>query len=155
MQKSDKIIRIIYSVLFMAAVAALGGAFTDTSTAWYQDLVKPMLQPPGVVFSIVWTILYIMIAVSLSLVSINPAAPKKTLFLYGLNGVLNVVWSYTFFYQQNPAGAVFVLILIIATAVLLFKDVFTLNKTAAYLLIPYMVWLFFALYLNYEIAFLN
>ncbi len=155
MQKSDKILRIIYSVLFMASVAALGAFFTDTSTDWYINLTKPELQPPPVVFSIVWTVIYILIAVSLSLVSTNSNVTKKVLFLYALTGVLNVLWSYTFFYLQNPSGAVFVLILIIAAAVILFTNVFRIDKTAAYLLVPYTVWICFALYLNYEIAFLN
>lgn len=155
MQKKEKIIRIIFSVLFVAAVAALGSAFADTSTDWYQNLVKPAFQPPAAVFSIVWTILYILIAISLSLVSINPKTPKKTLFLYAVGSVLNVLWTYTFFYLENPAGAVFVLILTIMAAVLLFTDVFGIDKTAAYLLLPYIIWLFFALYLSYEIAFLN
>lgn len=155
MEKKDKVIRIVLSVLFMAGVAALGSAFTDTSSEWYQNLVKPALQPPAIVFPIVWTILYILIAVSLSLVSTDPKTSNRVLILYAINGVLNVLWSYTFFYQQNPAGALFVLILLIITAVLLFTNVFRINKTAAYLLLPYIIWLCFAFYLNYEIAFLN
>lgn len=155
MQKKDKVIRITLSVLFMAGVAALGAAFTDTSTEWYQNLVKPALQPPAIVFPIAWTILYILIAISLSLISVDPKTTNKVLILYAINGILNVLWSYTFFYQQNPGGALFVLIMLIITAVLLFTNVFRINKTAAYLLLPYIVWLCFALYLNYEIAFLN
>lgn len=155
MEKKDKVIRVILSVLFMAAVAGLGSAFTDTSTEWYQNLVKPALQPPSIVFPIVWTILYILTAISLSLVSIDPKTPNKVLILFAVNGVLNVLWSYTFFYLQNPAGALFVLILLIITAILLFTNVFRINKTAAYLLLPYVFWLCFAFYLNYEIAFLN
>lgn len=155
MQKFDKILRIIYSVLFMAAAAVLCSLFTDTSTGWYQDLIRPVFQPPPVVFRIAWTIIYILIATSLSKVSINPKPAKKTFFLYALTGVLNALWSYTFFYLQNPAGAVFVLIVIIAAAVLFFADVIRIDKTAAILLLPYMLWICFMLYLNYEIAFLN
>lgn len=155
MQKQEKIIRIVLSVLFMTAVALIGSAFTDTTSNWYQDLTKPALQPPSIVFPIVWTLLYILIAASLSLVSINPKTPPKTLWLYIANGLLNVLWSYTFFYRQNPAGALAVLILLIITAVLLFANVYRVDRTAAYLLLPYILWLFFALYLNFEIAFLN
>lgn len=145
----------MYSVLFMAAVAALGTAFTDTSSNWYQSLIIPALQPPGIVFTIVWTILYILIASSLSIVSINPKSAKKTLLLFASNGVLNVLWTYTFFYLQKPASAVFVMILIVITAAFLFAETYRVDKTAAYLLIPYLIWLCFAMYLNYEIAFLN
>ena len=168
MRIQEKILRIICSGLFIAAIAALGRAFSDTSSEWYQGLVKPALQPPPIVFSIVWTVLYALMAASLSLVSISPdpqpmpqetlfsgSLKKKTLALYVLTGVLNVLWSYTFFYLQNPGGAIFVLILTILAAVALFSNVYTINKLAAYLLIPYMVWICFALYLNYEIAFFN
>lgn len=155
MRLQEKILRIVCSVLFVAAVAALGTAFVDTSSEWYQGLAKPALQPPSIVFSIVWTVLYALLAASLSLVSITPNAQKKTLGLYVLTGVLNVLWTYTFFYLQNPGGAVFVLILTIIAAVYLFCDVYRTNRLAAYLLIPYMLWISFALYLNYEIAFFN
>ena len=74
MRKQEKILRIACSVLFFAAVAAMGAAFTDTSSEWYQSLIKPALQPPPIVFSIVWSVLYLMLAASLSLVSLMPDA---------------------------------------------------------------------------------
>ncbi len=155
MSKFDKILRIVFSVLFIAAVAALGIVFTDTSSEWYLNLKKPALQPPDEVFPIVWSALYILIAVSLSLVSINPKTSKKTLLLYAANGLLNVLWSYLFFYKNNAGGALIVLVCIIITAAMLFAQVYPADRVAAYLLIPYIIWLFFALCLNYEIAFLN
>ena len=155
MRIKSKALRVILAVLFVAAVAALGTLFTDTSDSWYQNLIKPALQPPGIVFSIVWTVLYGLIAASLSLSVLNPDTPVKTLWLHAANGVLNVLWSYTFFSLHNPGGALFVLLLTIVIAITLYVSVRKTNATAAYLLIPYLVWLAFALYLNYEIAFLN
>ena len=155
MQKRDKVIRIVDSALFFIAVAALGRAFTDTTSDWYMSLIKPALQPPGMVFGIVWSVLYILLAVSASLAITEEQSASRTPLLYTVTGVLNVLWSYAFFTLQNPTGALFVLALIIITAALLFAHVYRINKTAAYLLIPYILWLFFALYLNYEIAFLN
>lgn len=155
MRKRDKILRVIFSVLFVAAVAAAGALFTEPSSEWYQSLIKPALQPPGIVFSIVWTALYAMIAVSLSLIAARKDTPKKTLWLHAVNGLLNVLWTYAFFRLHNPGGALFVLLLQIGVAVALYANVRKVNAAAAYLLIPYLVWLAFALYLNYEIAFLN
>lgn len=155
MRIKSKALRVILAVLFVAAVAALGSVFTDTSSEWYQNLIKPALQPPGIVFGIVWTVLYGLIAASLSLSVLNPATPDKTLWLHAANGVLNVLWSYTFFQLHNPGGALFVLLLTIVIAIALYASVRKTSATAAYLLIPYLVWLAFALYLNYEIAFLN
>ena len=155
MRKQDKIIRIICSVLFFAAVAALGMMFVNTSSEWYMALIRPALQPPPIVFAAVWTVLYALLAVSLALVSILPDVQKKTLGLFAVTGVLNVLWTYTFFEMQNPGGAIFVLIITIITGVALFTDVHRIHKTASYLLIPYLIWLCFALYLNYELAFFN
>lgn len=155
MRIKSKALRVILAVLFVAAVAALGSVFTDTSSEWYQNLIKPALQPPGIVFGIVWTVLYGLIAASLSLSVLSPATPDKTLWLHAANGVLNVLWSYTFFQLHNPGGALFVLLLTIVIAITLYVSVRKTSATAAYLLIPYLVWLAFALYLNYEIAFLN
>lgn len=151
----ERTLRIVCSVLFVAAVAALGALFTDTSSEWYMSLKKPALQPPDIVFPIAWTILYILFAASLSLMASDPKTKEKTLCLYAASGILNVLWSYVFFERHNPSGALFILIIIIITAILLFADVFRTNKTAAYLILPYIIWLWFALYLNYEIAFLN
>ncbi len=155
MRKQEKILRIACSVLFFAAVAAMGTAFTDTSSEWYQSLLKPELQPPPLVFTIVWTLLYLLLAASLSLVSVMPGIQKKTLALFVLTGVLNVLWMYTFFYLQNPIGAFFVLIITAIAAIALYPEVYRYNRIASYLLVPYMVWLCFALYLNYELAFFN
>jgi|AGTN01.2.fsa_nt_gi Tryptophan-rich sensory protein (mitochondrial benzodiazepine receptor homolog) len=155
MQIKSKALRAILSVLFVAAVAAMGTLFTDTANEWYQGLVKPALQPPGIVFGIAWTVLYALIAASLSLVAARDDTPGKTLWLHAGNGVLGVLWTYAFFQLHNPGGALGVLLMIIGVAVCLYSNVRKTNAAAAYLLIPYLVWLAFALYLNYEIAFLN
>lgn len=175
----EKTLRIVLSVLFVAIVATLGRAFTDTASKWYQSLTLPALQPPPIVFSIAWSVLYLLFAASLSIVLIksagSPKAPpqaqpdaakksllplwnetnKNTLLLYLASGVLNVLWSYAFFRLEHPAGALFVLIVTIIVAALLLAEAFSISKAAAYLLVPYLLWLCFALYLNYEVAFLN
>ena len=155
MRKQDKIIRIVCSVLFFVAVAVLGSLFVNTSGEWYQSLIKPALQPPPVVFSIVWTVLYALLAASLALVSIQPDIQKKTLGLFAVTGVLNVLWTYTFFEMQNPGGAFFILIITIIAAIALYSNVYKFERTASFLIIPYLIWLCFALYLNYEVAFFN
>lgn len=154
MRHQEKILRIILAVVLSATALALASAFTDTDTAWYQGLQKPELQPPPLVFGIVWTLLYAPFAASLAIVW-NKKAPVKTLLLYLAIGILNALWTYVFFAQENATGAVFVLLIIILVTLCLFLSVYDISKTAAYLLIPYMVWITFALYLNYEIAFLN
>ena len=155
MKKQDKIIRVIFSVLFIAGVAALGSVFTDAKSEWYQNLAKPALMPAPVVFSIVWGVLYALLAVSLSITALNPKTDKSVYLLHLANGITNVLWTYIFFQKKNLGGAVIVLRLLIITAALLTSKVFRISKTAGILLVPYLVWLMFALYLNYELAFLN
>lgn len=155
MPRHEKISRIACAALSAAIAFALASAFADASSAWYMSLQKPQLQPPQLIFIITFAILYLLFAASLALVSQNPLAPKKTYFLFALTGALNALWTYAFFFRQRAAGAVFVLLLILIAAASLFLSVYGVHKTAAYLLIPYLVLAGFALYLNYETAFMN
>jgi len=155
MRIEEKILRIVCAVVVSAAALALAAAFVETDTAWYQALQKPEFQPPPIVFSIGWALLYALFAASLALVSQACDKPKKVHFLYFAVFVLNALWTYCFFQQEKAAAAVFLLLITIISALILFLSVYSMNKTAAYLLIPYLLWTAFALYLNYEIAFLN
>jgi tryptophan-rich sensory protein len=139
----------------MVSVANLGFAFMDTSSEWFRGLLKPALMPPDIALPIAWTALCALTAVSMSLVGINPGVRKKTLILYALTGVTGVLWIYVFFCRHNAGGAVFLLIAIIAAAALLYSDSYRTSRTAAYLLIPCILWLCYTLYLSYEIAFFN
>jgi len=176
----EKTLRIALSVLFTAAVALCGQAFADTSSEWYQGLTPPTLQPPLAVFSIARVILSVLFAVSLSIIAIRsgggglrPAAAdpndpnskprrpelfpknKSTLMLYLTGGVLSALWPYTFFMLQNLTGALFVLIAMLVVVAVLISSASRISPVAAALLLPCFVWLCFALYLNYEFAFLN
>jgi benzodiazapine receptor len=181
MQKKDKLLKLAYPVAFVIAIVNLCFGFADASGAWYKGLNKPAFQPPDIVFPIVWLALYALFAISMCLVSIKPqlnqekspepqkklliteeqrapffSSPReKALILYALSGVLGVLWTYAFFWQHNSGGAVFLLIAIITAAVLLYSEVRSIDAAAAYLLIPYTLWLCFLLCLNFEIAFLN
>lgn len=151
-------------------VALLGGIFTEFGMQWYTtDLMLPSYVPPDWVFPIVWTVLYIMIAGAAWIVWHE--GPKKVLHLFAtresreeykllqwmfvVNALLNILWTLLFFVFQALALAaieiVFLEISIIAMIVLSWK----VSKTAAYLLMPYAVWVLFATYLTMRIAFLN
>ncbi len=155
MQRNEKILKVVYCALFMISVTNLGLPFIDTSSEWFKGLVKPAWQPPDIVFPIAWTAVNACIAVSMSLINLDEKASKRTLIFYALTGVLNVFWIYIFFCRQNIGGAFFLLIAIAVTVALLFSDSYLTKKKAGYLLIPLLSWLCYAVYLNYEIAFLN
>lgn len=139
-------------------VAFIGGWLTDTTVhTWYTQLNKPAWNPPDWVFGPVWTVLYFMIALSGWIVYSLPASREKNiaLGLWGLQLFLNFIWSYFFFYLENPLWALMditALIAAVSGTILLFKP---LSKNAALLLVPYLIWILFAFTLNFAIWILN
>jgi len=124
---------------------------------WYAALDKPPLTPPNWVFPIAWTLLYLMIAVSGWLAWQSSAtAPKRYAFAcYGIQLLLNASWSWVFFGQHwIGIGMVNILLLLPAVAVNI-RLFLPLSRLAAMLLVPYLIWVGFALYLNAGILWLN
>jgi len=133
-------------------VAFLGSIFTtpNVNTAWY-DSIKPSITPPGWVFPIAWNILFFLIAISLYLAWISSKKNQKTkiAFAFGINLILNAFWSYLYFGLKNPAFAFIDLIVIWLSIAMMIYITYKINKTASYLLIPYLLWVSFAGILNY------
>jgi translocator protein len=151
----------------------IGGVFTSQSIpTWYATLTKPDWNPPNWVFGPVWTILYILIGISLYLLwTTNPKTPlikkllhkagegsqtKKTaLTLFAIQLVLNTLWSIIFFGLKNPGLALIEIILLWFAIAATIHYTAKLNKLAAYLLVPYILWVSFATILNLAIVTLN
>ncbi len=147
---------IIACVAAVGAAAFLGSRFVDTQSEWYTSLAKPAFTPPPVVFSIAWGVVYLCLAASAVLVCNKSYRLRElTLYVYGLNLVLNVLWTYVFFQNQNPAMALVVLVLLLGTVAAMADLSARLDKVAAILLIPYLLWGTFALVLNYVIIMMN
>lgn len=149
----------LFGISFLSVIVAglIGGVANSTSlTTWYSHLAKPSLVPPGYVFGIVWTILYFLMAVSLYLVwKKRSATTKLAVKVFYLQLTLNVLWSIIFFgFHQIFLGLVDILFLlfVIVWTIVLFSR---LSKTAMYLLIPYLVWVIFATYLNWQFFLFN
>jgi len=139
----------ILSIIAVAITAYIGSMFTDTS-AWYES-IKPSIAPPNFVFPIVWTTLFYMIAVSLyySWKESERKYREKVIIYYGLNLVLNVMWSYIFFKMQNPVFALIEIFVLLFSIAVLIGFNWDKSKKAAYFLIPYFLWVCFAIVLNY------
>ena len=124
---------------------------------WYKNLKKSNLTPPSWIFGTVWPILYFMTFISLSLVWNNkkcfPYCSSITYFFIQL--FFNLIWTTLFFYYRLPLYALFDIILVIIFTVITFKKFIKYNKFSAYLLIPYLLWLSFASYLNLFIVLNN
>jgi len=145
---------IVFLALIML-VAASGAVFEPGN--WYAALDKPAGTPPNLVFPIVWTLLYLLIAIAGWLAWTSPNHPIKSQAFgcYSVQLLLNATWSWVFFGQHwTVAGLINIVLLLVAIGlnIRLFKP---LSGLAAGLLIPYFIWVAYAAYLNAAIAWLN
>lgn len=159
MKKSEKkavdFVKLIASLLMCYAAAFIGSFFTFQSIpTWYASIQKPWFNPPNWVFGPVWTLLYTLMGVSLYLVWMKHK-DKKALYLFGVQLVLNIVWSLIFFGLHN-IGLAFIEIVFLWMAIAVTIGSFMkISKTAGLLLIPYLLWVSFAAVLNLYIWQLN
>ncbi len=148
----NKIFRFVSAILICQAAGILGSFFTINSVStWYADINKPFFNPPSFVFGPVWTILYLMMGISLFL-----AWEKKiNLKWFFIQLVLNSLWSIIFFGLQNPLLAFIEIIFLWIAIIFTIKSFWKKARTSAYLLIPYFFWVTFASILNLSIVILN
>lgn len=147
---------LIYGIPVLA-VAIIGSLSTDTTSAWYQALNKPSIQPSGATFGIVWTILYILIAFAGYFGSqvANPEARTRIQWLFWIQLVLNLLWTIVFFQLQNIILGLVVLSLLFIVTLLWTISLLNARPEAGVLVLPYLLWLGIAWYLNYSIWMLN
>ncbi|MBA4764346.1 MAG: tryptophan-rich sensory protein [Erythrobacter sp.] len=131
------------------------GAGADS--AWFQALEKPSIFPEPKWFGIVWTILYVMIGLSVALVASAWGARGRTaaLWMFAVHFVLNLAWTPVFFSMQQITAALVVIALIVLTLLAVIGLFWKVRKLAALLLLPYLAWVCFATLLNYEFMRLN
>ena len=141
--------KFIIILLITFGVAVLPTIFIDFNTDY---LIKPALFPPKILFPIVWTILYILMSISLYLSSKYDNEVYK---VYGIQLVLNSLWSPLFFMFKTYLFSTIELIILLIIVIIMMYQMYLKNKTAGYLQIPYVIWLIFALYLNVSIFILN
>lgn len=156
----SKFSKILVMALLCVGIGLLSGKVTQESVeTWYPTLQKPFFNPPNWLFAPVWTTLYILMGIAAGLIwdkmAQHEVNVKKGLSFFFIQLGLNALWSFLFFGLQNPLLALLeitVLLLMIYETYVLFKKV---SKTAGYLLIPYLLWVSFALVLNAGIWWLN
>lgn len=118
---------------------------------WFAELVKPALYPPPVTFAIVWTVLYVMLGVALALVLAARGAPGRGLaaVFFVAQFVLNLAWSPVFFALHRMSAALVVIALLLVLASVTTALFWRVRPVAGALLLPYLLWLAFATYLNF------
>lgn len=142
-----KLLIYIFITLFIGGIPSISVITNNT----YETLVKPPLSPPGILFPIVWTILFILMGISIYLVGDN----KELRRIYFVQLFINALWTPIFFGLKNYLFALIWLILLLITVIIMLYKFYKENKTSCYLNIPYLIWLLFALYLNTGIYLLN
>lgn len=157
--KSEEFVRLGFSVIICLLAGFIGSAFTSQSiNNWYLTLEKPSFNPPNWVFGPVWTVLYLMMAVSLYIIWNQDAAfinSKLQAFFFAAQLFLNTLWSVVFFRFRDISLGLFVILglwIAILATILSFRQK---SYKAALLLIPYLLWVGFAAILNYKILVLN
>lgn len=147
---------LILSLVIVYSFAFIGSIFTaqTVGSEWYKS-IRPTITPPNWVFPIVWNILFFLIAISFYLAWMKSGKKQKIkiTIVFGINLLLNVIWSFLFFSLQNPIFAFFDLIVFWLSIMAMILVTWKINKTSSYLLIPYLLWVSFAGILNYLIAF--
>ncbi|WP_025742352.1 TspO/MBR family protein [Aquimarina pacifica] len=154
-----KISRIVISVILCVFIGFLSSIATQSSiTTWYPTLVKPSFTPPNWIFGPVWGVLYVLMGVAAGIVwskGLYHKWVKTALYHFGFQLLLNAAWSILFFGLQNPFVALIDIIALFVLLLFTIKWFTVVNSTAAYLLIPYIIWVAFATALNFGIWQLN
>ena len=146
---------LIISILIPNVLGFLGSLIGNVQNG-FEGITKPSFTPPALVFPIAWTILYILMGISTYIIyESNSKEKTKSLVIYGIQLILNASWTF-FFFNLNWFFFSFILVIIILILVIIMiYKFYNINKTAAYLQLPYVLWLIFAAILSYNVYLLN
>jgi tryptophan-rich sensory protein len=144
-------------ILLSQAAGILGSLATVPNIeSWYEFLIKPALNPPNWIFGPVWTTLYTLMGIASYLVWKSKGEDyKRALALFFAHLFVNAAWSIVFFGEQNIGLALGIIILLDLMLLEIIRRFCKISKTAGAILIPYLLWVLFATYLNGSIFFLN
>ena len=149
----------IISILIALAIGGLSAFLTSGNMDIYSEIDTPPLSPPSILFPIVWTVLYVLMGVSAAMIATDPTASRddkeSAISIYSASLVFNFAWSIIFFNLRAFLPAFIWLLILLALIIKTIADYAKSNKTAAYLQIPYALWVAFAGYLNFGIWWLN
>ncbi len=146
-------------ILFLLIPLAVGGAsalLTGDSMAAYERLKQPPLAPPGLVFPVVWTVLYLLMGFSAALVW-RSGSPRRedAVFTFGAQLFVNFWWTILFFRLEVRLASFFWLLLLVALVAVMIVRFWRIRPVAGILNLPYLAWLLFASYLNLAVFLLN
>lgn len=152
----NKWVKLIACILICQMAGLIGSIFTTPSiSSWYeQELIKPDIRPPNWAFGPVWITLYTLMGTSLYWV-LDKKKIKTPLSLFGVQLILNAIWSIIFFGLQNPFYAFIEITILWIVILLTIISFYKISRKAGLILLPYIIWVTAALVLNYYIWILN
>jgi len=146
-------------ILISFAAGAIGGFFTASAIpTWYAGLAKPSFSPPNWLFGPVWALLYALMGIAAYLIfekGMEKKSVKGAIDLFSGQLILNVAWSIIFFGFHSPLFAFICIILLWLAIAFTIRSFYAIDRRAAYLLAPYLLWVSFAAVLNLLIVLLN
>lgn len=150
----------LFLSLLLPILAGFIGSLATTSAipTWYALINKPFFSPPNWIFAPVWTTLYLLMGISFFLIwklGTQNLAVKQSLTLFLVHLILNALWSILFFGLHSPLLGLIDIIALIILLLIVIKKFYRFSRPAAYLLVPYLVWVAFATCLNAAIWYLN
>ena len=152
-------LKLILSIIICQAAGLIGTIFTmDSIPTWYAALNKPTFNPPNWLFGPVWTVLYLMMGISLFIVwkeELKNKIVKSAFIIFMIQLFLNTIWSVVFFGMQSISGGLIIIVLLWLMILFTIIKFMKISRVAGILLIPYLLWVSFATFLNYSIFQLN
>lgn len=147
--------KLLLAILLCQSAGGVGAAATSRSVnSWYRDLEKPSFNPPGWVFGPVWTVLYSLMGIALYLATESETGVRERRLaesIFGGQLLLNAAWPLLFFGRRLPLAALIEIVALWSAIVATIMTFWRLSKTAAILLVPYLVWTTFAAILNFSV----
>lgn len=140
----------LFYIFFPLVLGSIVGIFINNNID-YNSLSKPPLSPPGIIFPIMWTILYLLMGISYYIYR----KYNDNKLIYYVQLFVNILWTIIFFNLKLRLLGVFWIILLLILIIILYKQFNKYNKLSSYLLIPYIIWVIFATYLTIGIYILN
>jgi tryptophan-rich sensory protein len=153
----NNLMKLVFWIMLFESICFVLGLLTQANLdPWYKYLNKSSLTPPGFIFSVVWTLLYLLLAIVAWILSnLNKASSKKITFLFALQILMNWIWTPLFFGLHWLMLSALWLVSLTCLNLILIIEAKKTHKTIAWLLTPYLLWLVFASYLNVVIALMN
>ena len=147
--------KLLINIFIPILLGALVGLLTSPGSN-FKEMVKPSFAPPGIIFPIVWTILYALLGLSHYIIEESNSSNKtKALLIYDIGLIVNLLWSFFFFTFKLYLFSFIWIILLIIIVIIMIKYFYEINNFSGLIQIPYLLWLIFASILNYSIFILN